>query len=764
MTREEKIYAYMTSEFYVPLRFDELMAVLDVPAEDADELAAILGDLINSGKIFITKKQRYMPVSKAERLTAGVLRCNAKGYFGFLICDDKDEDDVYIYGDNMGDALHGDRVLVKIDNESKDSGKREGHVVRVTERANENIVGVIFKQKDGTFRMRPDDKRIYKSVRISPEEMNGAELGSRVCAEVTSISPAGKLHGRVIMLLGESDSLKSRIEGIILSNKIKQEFDEATLEAADKVPVEIDPKDIEGREDFRDKLIFTIDGDDARDFDDAVSLDIMENGNYMLGVHIADVTNYVREHEPLDEEAFERGTSVYLADRVIPMLPKNLSNGICSLNPNVDRLTLSVMMEVDRNGGVVNHSLVKSVINSKYRMTYNKATAIIERTDDELLKEYAPLVKTLDEMQKLSEILIKKRDKRGAIDFDFPETYIEVDEDGDPISIGRAERGVSNRLIESFMLCANETVAEYAFWSELPFVYRVHEAPSTDKLTAFNRFIRPFNLQIKERIDGDEPIHPKALQEILDNVKDTPEERMVSLEMLHSLMKAAYSENNLGHFGLAAKYYCHFTSPIRRYPDLMIHRILKEFIDGKLIDDRLQHFKAIVNEAAVHSSEREVNAEHTERDVDDLMKTAYMSNHIGDEFDAIVSSITGFGMFVELPNTVEGLIRVENMSEDYFEYDEQASVLRGAHTGITYKVGDPVKVILAAADIETSRIDFVLSDDVYPGVFDMFTKADLRDTDERKGKKKGKKNKGKGMKKPGKPGHKRGRKKQHRNG
>lgn len=482
----------------------------------------------------------------------------------------------------------------------------------------------------------------------------------------------------------------------------------------------------------------------------------------MLGVHIADVTNYVLENEPLDNEAFERGTSVYLADRVIPMLPKKLSNGICSLNPKVDRLTLSVIMEIDPKGDVISHSLVKSVINSKYRMTYNKATAIIERTDEKLLKEYEPLVETLDNMNRLSNILIKKRDKRGAIDFDFPETYIEVDEDGNPASIGRAERGVSNRLIESFMLCANETVAEYAFWAELPFVYRIHEAPSTDKLTAFNRFIRPFNLQIKERIDGDEPIHPKALQEILDCVKDTPEERMVSLEMLHSLMKAAYSENNLGHFGLAAKYYCHFTSPIRRYPDLLIHRILKEFIDGNLIDDRLQHFKAIVNEAAVRSSEREVDAEHTERDVDDLMKTAYMSQHIGDEFDAIVANVTGFGMFVELPNTVEGLIRVENMSEDYFEYDEEASVLRGAHTGITYKVGDEVRVMLAGADIETSRIDFVLADDAYPGVFDLFTKADLRDMDRKSG---SKKKKNKGMKKPGKPGHKRkGRKKQYRHG
>ena len=585
--------------------------------------------------------------------------------------------------------------------------------------------------------------------------MDGADIGDRVCAEVTEISPAGKLHGRVLIRLGDSGSLKSRIEGIILSNNIKQEFEPETIAAADAAPDSVSEADLVDRTDFRDQLIFTIDGDDARDFDDAVSLEMLENGNYLLGVHIADVTNYVREGEPLDTEAYERGTSVYLADRVIPMLPEKLSNGICSLNPNVDRLTLSVVMEINPSGEVVSHSLLKSVINSKYRLTYKKAGAIIERTDDKLLEEYAPVVKTLDMMSGLSDILIKKRAKRGAIDFDFPETYIEVDSDGNPISIGRAERGTAHRLIESFMLCANETIAEYAFWSELPFVYRIHEAPSTDKLTAFNRFIRPFNLQIKERIDGDEPIHPKSLQEILDSVKGTAEERMVSLEMLHSLMKAAYSEENKGHFGLAAQYYCHFTSPIRRYPDLMIHRILKEFLDGKLIDDRLGHFKAIVGEAASWSSDRESGAEYTERDVDDLMKTAYMSNHVGEEFESIIANVTGFGMFVELPNTIEGLIRVENMHEDYFEYDEDASVLRGRHTGIIYKTGDTVNVVLVNAEIETSRIDFILEQDMYPGVYKQFKKTEQKRRDPKKKR---------GMRKPGKPGHKRGKARHHRHG
>jgi ribonuclease R len=427
---------------------------------------------------------------------------------------------------------------------------------------------------------------------------------------------------------------------------------------------------------------------------------------------------------------------VYLADRVIPMLPEKLSNGMCSLNPNVDRLTLSVIMELDKNGEVVNHTLTKSVIRSKYRMTYNKATAIIEETDKELAEEYSELVPVLKQMAELSDILIRMRSERGAIDFDFPETRVVVDEEGKPIEIGETERGVSNRLIESFMLCANETVAEYAFWSELPFVYRIHEAPSTDKLTAFNRFIRPFNLQIKGRIDNDEPIHPKALQVVLDAVKGTPEERMVSLEMLHSLMKAEYNEENKGHFGLAAKYYCHFTSPIRRYPDLLIHRILKAFIDGELADEQYKHFKSIVGEAAANSSDREVDAEHTERDVDDLMKTAYMSNYVGEVFEATVANVTGFGMFVELPNTVEGLIRVENMDGDYFVYDEQASVLRGEHTGVTYKVGDSVLAVLVSADIETRKIDFILEKDMYPGVFKKFRKKEKEEERTRSDKKK----------------------------
>lgn len=656
---------------------------------------------------------------KDKSYVEGKLSCNAKGFFGFVICDDEAEEDVFVKGDKLKDAFDGDRVLVKIDRE-KSGGKREGHIQKVIERGNASVVGVIEKKKSGTFRLRPDNRRIYGKVRIEPQDMMDAEIGSRAACEITGYAKNGKMLGRVTAVLGERTSLKGCIEGIIMSNGIKQEFDADTMSEVQKAPSAVTEKDIEGRTDLRDMLIFTIDGDDARDFDDAVSLSVLNNGNYYLGVHIADVTHYVKEGTALDTEAFERATSVYLADRVIPMLPEKLSNGICSLNPNVDRLTMSVLMEIDHNGGVVNHKIERSVIRSKERMTYNNVNAILERSDKELTAKYRHLVPTLKLMEELAAVLRKKRDNRGAIQFDFPETGIIVDETGTPVEIVKRVRGTSEKLIEEFMLLANETVAEYAYWSELPFVYRVHEPPGTDKITSFNAFLRNFNLSIKGKIDDDNPVHPKALQKILDSVKDTSEERIVATNMLRSLMKAEYKTENLGHFGLAAKYYCHFTSPIRRYPDLMIHRVLKKFLNGEAI-------KCRVHEAASHSTEREIAAEHTERDVDDLMKTSYMSQFIGEAFDGVVSGVMGFGMFVELDNSVEGLVRVENMRGDYFEFDEAANTLTGKRSGKRYRIGDTVRVVLVKADLMLRQLDFVLESDA---------KRNTQKTMENRGKKK----------------------------
>ncbi|MBQ8301668.1 MAG: ribonuclease R, partial [Clostridia bacterium] len=570
---------------------------------------------------------------------------------------------------------------------------------------------VIYMEKDGYFHLRPDNRQIYTKITIAPDMMMTAQIGDRVAVSVVKFSESGKVFGEVVSVLGDDESLKSCIEGIIIGNDIKQEFDKETLLEAEKIPDTVSTKQLQGREDLRDMLIFTIDGDDARDFDDAVSLTLTENGNYYLGVHIADVSEYVTDGSALEHEAYERGTSVYLADRVIPMLPEKLSNGICSLNPKVDRLTLSMFMEITGDGTVVSHKLCKSVICSKERMTYNNVNLILEENDEVLCEKYNYMIPTLKLMEGLAQILRDKRTRRGAIQFDFPESSVVVDENGEPVEIVKEIRGVSNKMIEEFMLVANETVAEYAFWSEIPFIYRNHEAPSLEKIMAFNDFILRFGLSFKGKIDRDNPIHPKALQQVLDEIKDTPEERIVSTNMLQSLMKAQYTEENLGHFGLAAKYYCHFTSPIRRYPDLAIHRILKDFLDGNLTESKYPYLKSYVAAAGKRSTDCEINAEHTERDVDDLMKAAYMSKFIGETFEGVVANVTNFGMFVELENSVEGLVRVENMTDDYYEFDEKTTTLCGRRKKRTYRTGDIVKVVLARADIMLRQIDFVLAKD-----------------------------------------------------
>lgn len=715
MDRKERVCAYIASKEYIPLKLDELMAVLDVPAEDIDELQRILDELLADGRIYLTKKQRYMPCESEKNTVKGRLSCNARGFFGFVVIDD--DEDVFVKGEDMNGALNGDTVVVKIDSKPK-NGRREGRVIRITERANAIVVGVFTGDDSKYYHLRPDNKRLYAKIRVNPYEMMDAEIGDRAAVEITGYRD-DHVFGRVISVLGPAESLKSYIEGIIIEHDIEQEFDAGTLEEVEKVPDEVTEASISGRLDLRDKFIFTIDGDNARDFDDAVSLDILDNGNYSLGVHIADVTHYVKENSQLDSEAFLRGTSVYLADRVIPMLPEKLSNGICSLRPNEDRLTLSVIMEIDKNGKVISQDIEKSVINSKERMTYNNVTKLLEG-DPDLEERYGYMLPVLKNMRELAEILEHMRSVRGAIDFDFPETSVLVDENSEPLEIVLEERGIANKIIEQFMLTANETVAEYAYWSELPFVYRTHEPPSEDKINAFNHFISHFGLLVKGKIDKDNPVHPKELQKILEEVKDTPEERMVASTMLHSLMKAEYKPENLGHFGLSAKYYCHFTSPIRRYPDLIIHRILKEFMDNGISDARRSYYAGFTSKAAKHSSETEMNAEYAERDVDDLLKTAYMAPFVGSEFTGTISNITSFGMFIELENTVEGLIRVENMNEDYFIFDEMSSSLVGEKTGVTYRIGDEVDIMLMRVDVMLRQIDFVLSHDASANVIKKF--------------------------------------------
>ncbi len=720
MERKDKILEYMQSKEYMPLKFGELMMVLDVPNEEDAELLEILDTLCDEGKIYLTKKGRYVSVDGEARTVTGSLRCNSKGYFGFVKSEDEGSDipDIFISGDKLGYAIDGDRVLVKIDSMGKDNKRPEGHIVKILERRNKILVGVIVKEKDGTYRIKPDNPHIYSKIRIAPENINNAAIGDRVCVEITEYTGNGKIYGKVLEILGDKDSVKSCVDGIIIENRIRNEFHLAAAQEAEETEETISQKDIKGRLDLRDELIFTIDGVDARDFDDAVSLKILPNGNYYLGVHIADVAHYVKEGSSLDKEAFERGVSVYLADRVIPMLPKRLSNGICSLNPQEDRLTLSVFMEIDALGNIVDHDIKESVIRSKERMTYEDVNDIFDG-DEKLTQKYSHLLSTLKIMEDLAQILFKKREKRGAIQFDFPETEIVVDKSGVPTDIYYLERGLSHKMIEEFMLAANETVAEFAYWTELPFVYRVHDAPTAENIAQFNEYISHFGFLIRGKFDDkDNPIHPKALQKVLDEAKGTPEELMISSVMLRSLMKAEYRSTNSGHFGLAAKYYCHFTSPIRRYADLTVHRILKEYMHSKTKD--VSRYAAFCNEAAAHTSLMETRAENTEREVKDLMKAAYMSDAVGDTFDAVITAVVSFGMFVALDNSVEGLIRVENITDDYYEYDENSRSLIGQRKKKVYQVGDRVKVTLMRADMMFRQIDFVLKKDADKKMFKKF--------------------------------------------
>lgn len=700
MDRKERIFKYINSKEYIPLKFGELMMVLEVPKDDEAELQEILDTLCREGRIVRSKRGRYLPTP--ENVTSGTLRCNAGGKFGFVTPDNDNEPDIFILKSNLKDAIHGDKVLVSIDKPNGHGDSPEGHIKKVISHTTEQITGVVDRMRHKVFKIKPDDSRYFSYPRVSPGNMSGAKVGDRVLVSIEKIDNSGDIYGKIVTNFGSSRELSSSVNAIISENGIKTEFDREALNVSNKLGSSPSPSDLTGRLDLRDEKIFTIDGEDAKDFDDAVSIKRTDNG-FRLGVHIADVSHYVKEGTALDSEAFSRATSVYLPGRVIPMLPEALSNGLCSLKPNEDRLTLSVIMEIDSSGNVTSHTLTESVICSCERLTYSDVNKLLDN-DAGLIKRYSHILEEVHNMESLAEILRKKRKVRGAINFDFPESLIITDEEGYPIQIGVRERGVSNRMIEEFMLLANETVAEFAFWSELPFVYRIHEAPSYEKIQAFKAYAKGLGYTLKGKLDRTEAVHPKALEQILEQVSGRPEERALARNILQSLMKAEYSPNCIGHFGLAAKYYCHFTSPIRRYPDLAIHRILKAFINGEM----KAHFSTFASAASERSTEREIAAQNAERAVEDTLKAFYMMDHIGELFDGLVSGITSFGMFVELPNTVEGLVRLQNMTDDYYTYQEESMTLIGKRHGIEYKIGDPVTVRLIGSDPISRQIDFEL--------------------------------------------------------
>lgn len=699
--RKKRIAEFMSEKNYIPLKIDELAVMLDVPKEEKQEFEDIINEMIKEDIIAKDKKGRFK--AAVHKRVSGTLSCSRKGFFGFVVCGE--HPDIFIPGTDMNGAIDGDIVTAEITGRNKIHYK--GRIVDITERSARTLIGVITGKRKAGYKLKCDSGAIFAKVRIEPQNMMGADIHDRVAAEVLRYD-GEYVFAAVKKILSSVNELESLTEEIICSHKLRTDFGDVS-DALDDIPDSVSEEELVKRKDLRGKKIFTIDGDYSKDFDDAVSIEKTDAG-YLLGVHIADVTHYVKEGDALDREAFLRGTSVYLADRTIPMLPEKLSNGICSLNPNVDRLTLSVFINFDNEGNRLNYKLQKSVICSCERMTYKNTAAILDG-DKELIRRYKHIVPDLRLMKRLSAKLEKQRDKRGSIDFDIPEVKPVLDEKGEPIGIEKEERLVSHKIIESFMLAANEAVAEFASEKELPFVYRIHENLNEEKLTAVRDFLKKVGIRLTGHIDENNPLRPKQIQSVIRRTKGTPMEKLVSTFMLRSMMKARYSPECSGHFGLAAEYYCHFTSPIRRYPDLAIHRILKEKLDRRIGKRRFAQLTAFASEAAVKASDMEIEAMYCEREVDDLMKTAYMSRFIGSQFRAAVCSVTGFGIFAELENGAEGLIRIESMHSDYYIFDETLMQLTGKHTGRTYNIGDEIDIVLVRADIKSRQIDFVLSED-----------------------------------------------------
>lgn len=702
MSLRENIVEFMRKKVYKPMLKEELAIQFGLEGKEIEVFYNILKDMEKEGIIIKTRNERYGLVEKMN-LIVGKIEGNEKG-FGFLIPDDKTKEDVFIPAEDMNGALHGDRVIVRITSKGLYGKKEEGEVIRILERANDTIVGTFESSNNFGF-VIPDDSRIAYDVFISKSNFNGAKTNQKVVVEITRWPEKRRNpEGKIVEILGYVGEKGTDILSIIKQFKLSEDFPAKVLNQASSIEQTVSQEEIEKRVDLRNLNIFTIDGADAKDLDDAISIEKLSNGNYKLGVHIADVSHYVKEKSPIDKEAYKRGNSVYLVDRVIPMLPKELSNGICSLNPNEDRLTLSVFMEIDKNGSVVDYKIVEGIIRSKARLVYDDVSDFLERDDKEALKNLEGVTEDLKIMEELSHILYEKRQKRGCIDFDFPEARIILDEDGIPIDVVKEDRRIADKMIEEFMLVCNETIAEHFYWADIPFLYRIHEEPDMEKIEEFNKFIHNFGYSIK----GIQDIHPKELQLLTKEVKGKKEETLINTLLLRSLKKAKYSSEKDIHFGLAAEYYCHFTAPIRRYPDLQIHRIIKSYIKGKLSSNEQDRLHVLLPKVADHTSTTERTAEEAEREVEDLKKAEYMSTRIGNVYEGIISSLTHFGMYVQLDNTIEGLVHFSNMIDDYYYFDEDKYYIIGEHTNKVYRLGDTVKIIVINTDLVKRTIDFML--------------------------------------------------------
>lgn len=698
----ERILTFMRDEAYKPLTVQELEEAFGITDAAAfKEFVKALVAMEEQGLVVRTRSNRY-GVPEKMNLVRGKVSGHAKG-FAFVVPDDPALDDIFIPPSEMKNAMHGDTVLVRVHADSS-GARREGTIVRILERGVTEVVGTYTESKYFGF-VIPDDKKIVNDIFIPKHAANGAVEGHKVVVRLTSY-PQGRMsaEGEVVKILGHKNDPGVDILSIIHKYGLPLQFPDEVIEHANRISDTITEKDLQGRRDLRDQMIVTIDGEDAKDLDDAVTVTKLANGHYKLDVHIADVSYYVEEGSPIDREAYERGTSVYLVDRVIPMIPHRLSNGICSLNPKVDRLTISCEMEIDERGEVVSHEIFQSVIRTTERMTYSDVNKILVDKDEELRKKYAPLVPMFELMAELAEILRNKRMKRGAIDFDFKEAKVLVDENGKPYDVVLRERSVAERLIEEFMLVANETVAEHFHWLNVPFIYRVHEDPKPEKLQRFLEFITNFGYVVKGTGNH---IHPRALQEILEAVRGEPEEMLISTVMLRSMKQARYDAESLGHYGLSTDFYTHFTSPIRRYPDLIVHRLIRTYlINGQMDEQTQQKWAEKLPDIAEHASNMERRAVEAERETDDLKKTEFMEDKIGMEFDGIISSVTNFGLFVELPNTVEGLVHVSYLTDDYYRYDERSYAMIGERTGKVYRIGDQITVRVINVNKDERIVDF----------------------------------------------------------
>ena len=709
--RKKKIVALMKEPSYVPMKEKELACLMQVQAEERAELKRLLQELLLEGKIQVNRRGRYSVPSVPPMI--GTFIGHQKG-FGFVEVEGRRED-LFVPAAKTNGACHQDTVEVRLLG-GYPGGRQEAEVVRILARGMTQVVGTFQQSRSFGF-VIPDNSRFGRDIFIPKEKTGGAVTGSKVIVEITDYGGQGRSpEGRIAEILGHINDPGVDILSIVKSCGIPDSFPEEVLRQAEHAaaPAKEESEELpelSDRMDLRDLPMVTIDGEDAKDLDDAVSL-YRKDGSYHLGVHIADVSHYVKEGSALDAEALRRGTSVYLADRVIPMLPHVLSNGVCSLNAGEDRLALSCLMKLNAQGEVVDYTIAPSVIRVDERMTYTSVAAILEKEDPQECARYERFVPMFRDMAALSALIRENRHRRGAVDFDFPESRIRLDEEGCPVEIVPHERNTATRLIEDFMLLANETVAQHFYWLQTPFLYRTHETPDQDKMRRLATFVH--NLGYTMKI-GQEEVHPKELQKLLEKAEGTPEENLIGRLTLRSMKQAHYTTQCTGHFGLASRYYCHFTSPIRRYPDLQIHRIIKEQLSGRLDETRIAHYETILDSVASQTSRSERRADEAEREVRKLKMTEYMERHIGEVYEGVISGITSWGLYVELPNTVEGLVHVSSLPGDFFQYDEASCEMRGTKTDACYRLGERVRVQVRFADRFTRSIDFILAEDEMEG-------------------------------------------------